>query len=314
MSMNDFLPFAANTGANVQTQADYAASSDRATGYVTGTASSAEVNKVLRQCSLIASMVAQLIVDQTGQNAVDDGTIATLEANLEQAILNIAANRIIQISDVVNLTTTLAGKLDTTGNAASASKLAIARTIALAGIISGSATFDGSGNISIATAIADAALSIAKTAGLQAALDSKAGLASPAFTGNPTSPTQSTADNSTRLATTAFVRALFNSFVQVSPGLIDILGFKIQWGSDTAPASGTYTTNKSVTWPSAFQTACKAWAIAVTASQPQGPVVCYLNSPETVTGATFTFDVAEGNGASGSSMRAVPFNWFVIGY
>lgn len=173
MSTNDFLPFAAGTGANVQTQADYNASSDRATGYVTGTASSAEVNKVLRQCSLIASMVAQLIVDKTGQNAVDDGTIATLEANLEQAILNIAANRIIQISDVVNLTTTLAGKLDTTGNAASASRLAIARAIALTGIISGSVNFDGSSNVSINTSIADAVLSIAKTSGLQAALDAK---------------------------------------------------------------------------------------------------------------------------------------------
>lgn len=314
MSTNDFLPFAAGTGANVQTQADYIASSDRTTGYVTGTASSTEVNKVLRQASLIASMVAQLIVDQTGQDAVDDGTIATLEANLEQAILNIAANRIIQISDVVNLTTTLASKLDTTGNAASASRLAIARNIAMAGIISGSANFDGSGNISIATSIADAALSIAKTSGLQGTLDSKANLSSPSFNGSPTAPTQSTADNSSRLATTAFVRALFNSFVQVSPGLIDILGFKIQWGSNTAPASGGYTTSKSITWPSPFQVACKAWAIAVTASQPQGPVVCYLNSPESVSGATFTFDVAEGSGTTGSSMRAVPFNWFVIGY
>ena len=37
-------------------------------------------------------------------------------------------------------------------------------------------------------------------------LDSKAPLASPALTGNPTAPTQSTSNNSTRLATTEFVQ------------------------------------------------------------------------------------------------------------
>jgi len=62
-----------------------------------------------------------------------------------------------------------------------------------------------------ATAIADAALSIAKTSGLQSALDLKAALASPTFTGTPTLPTgtiavtQSANDNSTKLATTAYV-------------------------------------------------------------------------------------------------------------
>jgi hypothetical protein len=39
----------------------------------------------------------------------------------------------------------------------------------------------------------------------QADLDLKAPLASPALTGTPTAPTQTTGDNSTKLATTAFV-------------------------------------------------------------------------------------------------------------
>lgn len=41
--------------------------------------------------------------------------------------------------------------------------------------------------------------------GLQSALDAKAPLASPAFTGNPTATTQDAGNNSTRIATTAFV-------------------------------------------------------------------------------------------------------------
>jgi hypothetical protein len=36
-------------------------------------------------------------------------------------------------------------------------------------------------------------------------------LVSPAFTGNPTAPTQATSDNSTRLATTAFVQDVFDT-------------------------------------------------------------------------------------------------------
>lgn len=43
---------------------------------------------------------------------------------------------------------------------------------------------------------------------LQSALNLKANLASPALTGNPTAPTQTAGNNSTRLATTAFVAAL----------------------------------------------------------------------------------------------------------
>ena len=45
------------------------------------------------------------------------------------------------------------------------------------------------------------------TSSIQAQLDAKAGLASPTFTGNPVAPTQTTGNNSTRIATTAFVEA-----------------------------------------------------------------------------------------------------------
>ena len=45
------------------------------------------------------------------------------------------------------------------------------------------------------------------TSAIQTQLDSKAALASPAFTGNPTAPTQTNGDNSTKIATTAYVDA-----------------------------------------------------------------------------------------------------------
>ena len=61
-----------------------------------------------------------------------------------------------------------------TGNAVTATRLATARTIDLTGIVTATGVnFDGSSNISLNTAVADGALSIAKTAGLQTALDAR---------------------------------------------------------------------------------------------------------------------------------------------
>ncbi len=66
---------------------------------------------------------------------------------------------------------TLLLKTDVAG---AALKLSNARTFSLSGAITSSATsFDGTGNVILATSVADAALTIPKTAGLQASLDSK---------------------------------------------------------------------------------------------------------------------------------------------
>ena len=75
-----------------------------------------------------------------------------------------------------NIQTQLAGKLGTTATAAAATKLATARTIALGGDVTGSVNFDGSGNASITTTVADDSHNhiISNVDGLQAALDLKA--------------------------------------------------------------------------------------------------------------------------------------------
>lgn len=83
---NEFLPFAVGSGANVESQTDWATDAVVSTGFQSGTANSAQVNKAIRQASIIASMIAQFVVDNSGQNATDDGTTATLETNLTAAI------------------------------------------------------------------------------------------------------------------------------------------------------------------------------------------------------------------------------------
>ena len=100
-----------------------------------------------------------------------------------------------------------------TGNAATATKLATARTISLTGGVTGSTTFDGGGNVSITTTVADNshAHTIANVTGLQDALNAKASLASPAFTGTPTAPTAPSGTNNNQIATTAFVQNALSS-------------------------------------------------------------------------------------------------------
>lgn len=85
---NDFLPFATGGGANVVSQAAYAALTTLlGSGYQSGLANSAQINKTFRQASIIAAAVAQMVADLTNQNVVDDGTTATIVANLKTALL-----------------------------------------------------------------------------------------------------------------------------------------------------------------------------------------------------------------------------------
>jgi hypothetical protein len=82
----DFLPFATGVGANVVSQAVYAALSALSTGYQSGVAQSAQLNKTWRQSSIAASVLAQFIVNNSGQPAIDDGTTSTLLTNLTTAV------------------------------------------------------------------------------------------------------------------------------------------------------------------------------------------------------------------------------------
>lgn len=80
---NDFLPFAVGGSANVTPQATYAANTALTQGgFQSGIAKSPDMNKVCRQSSIMAAVLAQFIVARTGANATDDGTTATLLANL----------------------------------------------------------------------------------------------------------------------------------------------------------------------------------------------------------------------------------------
>ena len=89
----------------------------------------------------------------------------------------------------------------------------------------------------------------------QAALDLKADLASPALTGNPTAPTQASTDNSTKVATTAYVKSLFAG----GTGYRYINGTLVQ-----AATAVALTSTPTITFPVAFPNSvtCVVFAVA----------------------------------------------------
>lgn len=87
MAKNDFLLFGTGAGSNVLSQSAYAALAARQTGFLSGVAKSAELNKVWRQSAFISSVIAQFISDQTGLDVLDDGDAVTLEYKFRAAIL-----------------------------------------------------------------------------------------------------------------------------------------------------------------------------------------------------------------------------------
>jgi hypothetical protein len=116
-----------------------------------------------------------------------------------------------------------------------------------------------------------------------------------------TATTQAIGDNSTNVATTAFVRNAFvssllaNGYQKLPSGLI------IQWGASSAIAAGS---NLAITFPIAFP--AKAASVQLTSSTLDTGVGT-TNSSVTGTGLTgFTINNRQNNSAT--------FFWFAIGY
>lgn len=91
MAKNDFLPFATAVGANVLDQTDYSTLPALSTGFQSGLASSKQMNKAIRQGTVMASVLAQFIANTTGNNVLDNGDTETIVSSLGQAINNLSA-------------------------------------------------------------------------------------------------------------------------------------------------------------------------------------------------------------------------------
>ncbi|EIV2469395.1 MULTISPECIES: glycine-rich domain-containing protein [Klebsiella] len=86
MPTNDFKAFATGNGANVISQADYLALAALVSGFSSGKASSAQVNKALRQATVMANVLAQFIADSANVDVLDDGNTAAILSNLKNSM------------------------------------------------------------------------------------------------------------------------------------------------------------------------------------------------------------------------------------
>ena len=107
--------------------------------------------------------------DASGSTTFDGSKNVTLSVTVKDDSHNHT------IANIDNLQSTLDGKLSTSGTAAKATKLATARTISLTGDVTGSTTFDGSGNKSITCTVANNSHNhtIANITNLQSTLNGK---------------------------------------------------------------------------------------------------------------------------------------------
>lgn len=85
-NVNEFLPVATATGANVISQSAYAASSDRLTGVTRGTASSEKFNKIQRQSSSMTSAIGTFTAARGPRDARDNGDIGALADSFAAAV------------------------------------------------------------------------------------------------------------------------------------------------------------------------------------------------------------------------------------
>ena len=80
------------------------------------------------------------------------------------------------------------------------------------------------------------------TSGIQGQIDLKAPLAGPTFTGDVEAPTTATTDNSTKVATTAFVQSRIAEVIDSAPAALDTLNELAAALGDDADYANTITT------------------------------------------------------------------------
>ncbi|NHB62091.1 phage tail protein [Photorhabdus sp. RW14-46] len=99
---NDFKAFSISNNANVVSQGKYEADKSLQEGFPPDNISTHVLNKTLRQSSTIASVVANFIATQSGDDVLDDGDIDKLTTQLNRALKQIATDGKVPNSRKIN--------------------------------------------------------------------------------------------------------------------------------------------------------------------------------------------------------------------
>ncbi|ROE11842.1 hypothetical protein C4Z00_005320 [Klebsiella pneumoniae subsp. pneumoniae] len=101
MAENNFKPFAVGAGANVSSQADWENLVALSTGFTAGIARSDQVNKALRQGTVMASVLGQIILEQTAEDVLDNGDTNTLKGQLLAALASLQIDSVYPVGAVL---------------------------------------------------------------------------------------------------------------------------------------------------------------------------------------------------------------------
>jgi len=312
MANNNFLAFGTQPGANVVDQATYAGMSELGSGYVSGIATSAKLNKTWRQSSFVSAAIGQFIADQ-GIDALDDGNLTgagglvpKLKSALTAYIQATGDARYALASALGSYLTTAAANaqylkiVDAASTYATITALnaALANYLTTASAASTYLTQAGAAGTYLAQTVAAATY---------------APLASPNLSGSPTIiNTPAPGSNNNLIANCAFVAAailvgLAKSFA--ATGYIQLPGgIYINWGS-SASTVGNFATNQvAVTFVQAFPTAFLK-GIATLTFPSWGMNSGVTNGSGAKGGMTVFFGQGTGNGPFTLSC-----DWLAIGY
>lgn len=149
-----------------------------------------------------------------------------------------------------------------------------------------------------------------------------AALNNTALIGTPTAPTPASGDDTTKIATTAFVAAAITA---ASPSLptggitqtsnsVQIGKLLFQFGTGSAPSSGSHTTSANVAFGTAYATPLYANVMVSSASfSTSNYLAATAITSLSGTGFTAQMDTNSSDGTNGNITAAVPFNWVAVG-
>ena len=200
MSTNYIKVFGGDSDANVISDATYDGLSYLGTGFSSGILYSNQLNKVLRQATLVGSSVAQLCVNTLSADYPDDGSTSTGATLIHNMIASIATASVSLSGYAPLASPTFTGTptAPTPATSDNSTKLATTAYVQAQAYASASSVSSLSSTVSTHTS---------QISTLNSEVSTLAPINSPGFTGTPTAPTPSSGDNSTKLATTAFVES-----------------------------------------------------------------------------------------------------------
>ncbi|MGE5001240.1 phage tail protein [Yersinia enterocolitica] len=260
---NEILPFGLGAESNVMTQAEYEALAARSSGFSSGVAKSEQLNKVWRQSSFMASVLADFIAARSGNDVLDNGNTATLLASLELAIKEYA-NSNLPVASTLQQGITKLSSLTNSSSETLAATLKAVKTVSDEGLkITGNlaeikaagpaAIAEAQSNLDLAALLGDALqkannLSEIKTAGPAAVAQTllNLGLGDAAKRSVGTGVGQ-IPDMSSFISSFAQ-----NGYFKFPGGLI------IQWGEVTGSTTATVPTNFPIPFPNALMSTALA--------------------------------------------------------